>query len=88
MTTVHVLRDLGEQMGLSGTDLKDFIGENRRQKERKGISNEERQREREVEERKKDRDFEVERMKLERERMDFEWKMKGESRVSNKPFLI
>jgi len=27
MTTVHVLRDLGEQMGLSGTDLKDFIGE-------------------------------------------------------------
>jgi len=41
MATVHTLKDLGEQMGLKGTELRDFI------KEQQGLEREERHRLRE-----------------------------------------
>ena len=41
MTTVQALEDLGEQMGLKGTDLRDFI------KEQQVLEREERDRQRE-----------------------------------------
>ena len=34
MTTIQVLKDMGEQMGLKGNDLRDFVKNNRRLKEK------------------------------------------------------
>ena len=50
MTTIQVLKGLGDQLGLEGTDLRDFI------KEQQYLEREERTKEREETE--KQRDFE------------------------------
>ena len=74
MATVQELMKLGEQMNLTGADLKEFVREQQtlareeREKERtekeKEREREERGKEKEREEREKDRQFEIERMKF------------------------
>ena len=70
MTTIQALKDLGEQLGLEGTDLRDFV------KEQQYLEREERTKERE--EREKQHDFEKEKQDREMElrRMEFEIEMK------------
>ena len=51
-TSVQTLKDLGEQMGLKGTDLKDFI------KEQQELERDERNKQREYEKEKEQREFE------------------------------
>lgn len=70
MTTIQALKELGEQLGLEGTDLRDFV------KEQQYLEREERTKERE--EREKQRDFEKEKQDREMQlrRMEFEIEMK------------
>ena len=66
MTTVQTLKEIGEQMGLKGTDLKDFI------REQQTLEREERekQREHEREQREKQRLWQAEQQDKKREQKD------------------
>jgi len=87
MATVQILKDLGEQMGLKGTELRDFIkeqqdleGEERNQQREHDRIEQDKQRESEKEQREREREkeqHEIECMKFERDKMDFELQMKA-----------
>ena len=95
VSTVQMLKEIGEQIGLDGTELRDFIREQQdlereeRRKQRE-YEDETRKQEADIEERKraqeaekadKDREFELERMKLKREEMDFRREMEGKTKT-------
>ena len=62
MTTVQTLKDLGEQMGLKGTELKDFI------REQQTLEREEREKQRDhekiQEQREREREIEHEKQRI------------------------